>query len=81
MRKTLEESHGAGYLFLIGFLFVVACLLQGCASTDPLTLQNMERFKTVWEEDRRPDLDEAKVKAREFEFDQAIEYEKSKGGK
>ena len=81
MRKTLQEAHGAGYLFLIGFLFVVACLLQGCASSDPLTRQNLERAWQVWEEDRRPDLPEEKIKAREFERDQAFEYEDSKEGK
>lgn len=32
MRKTLQEAHGAGYLFLIGFLFVAAMLLPGCGS-------------------------------------------------
>lgn len=32
MRKTLEDAHGAGYIALIGFLFVVACLLSGCGS-------------------------------------------------
>ena len=52
--------------------------LVGCASTDPLTIQNMERCRTIWEEDRRADLDPAKMAAREFEFEQAIEYEKSK---
>ena len=53
-------------------------MLPACASTDPLTIQNMERCKTIWEEDRRADLDPAKIEAREFEFEQAIEYEKSK---
>ena len=64
------------YCFLL--IALVSVVASGCASTDPLTVQNMERFRTVWEEDRRPDLDDAKVKAREFEFEQAIEYEKSK---
>lgn len=61
-----------------GAVLLCALMLAGCATTDPLTVQNMQRFKQVWEEDRRPDLDPAKVKAREFEFDQAIEYEQSK---
>ena len=63
------------------FLLVLMALpLASCASTDALTIQNMERFRTVWREDRREDLSEAKIEAREFEFEQAIEYEKSKGG-
>lgn len=53
-------------------------LLFGCATTDPLTVQNMERFRDVWREDRRADLDEGKIEAREFEFEQAIQYERSK---
>lgn len=64
------------YLALLSVWLAIP--LVGCATTDPLTVQNMERFRTVWEEDRRADLDEAKVKARQFEFEQAIEYERSK---
>lgn len=69
---------GGAWFFLLGFSFVLAFMLPGCAGTDHLTIQNMERFRDVWREDRRPDLDPAKVDAREFEFEQAIEYEKSK---
>ena len=62
---------------LIALLAVLASL-TGCASQDPLTIQNMERFRKVWEEDRRADLPQEKIEAREFEFDQALRYEKSK---
>lgn len=67
-----------GYFWLMGFCFVAAVMMPGCASTDALTIQNMERARTIWQEDRRADLDPAKIEAREFEFEQMIEYEKSK---
>lgn len=70
-----------GYFFLLGFSFVLALMLPGCKSADPLTRQNLERAWQVWEEDRRADLPEDKIKAREFERDQAFAYEDSKGGK
>jgi len=59
-------------------LALVAPAFAGCASTDPLTIQNMERLQTIWEEDRRADLDPAKMAAREFEFQEALNYERSK---
>lgn len=66
----------------IGFLSILLVLIvTGCKSADPLTRQNLERAWQVWEEDRRPDLPEEKIKAREFERDQAFEYEDSKEGK
>lgn len=66
----------------IGFLSILLVLIvTGCKSSDPLTRQNLERAWQVWEEDRRPDLPEDKIKAREFERDQAFAYEDSKGGK
>lgn len=52
--------------------------VSGCAGQDALTIQNMERFRKVWEEDRRADLPAEKIEAREFEFEQALKYEKSK---
>jgi hypothetical protein len=38
----------------------------------------MERFRKVWEEDRRADLPAEKIEARNFEFEQALKYERSK---
>lgn len=63
----------------ISFLSVsLLLILGGCASTDALTIQNMKRAQTIWEQDRREDLEPAKIEAREFEFEQMIEYEESK---
>lgn len=59
---------------LLGLLSVCS----GCAGQDALTIQNMERFRKVWEEDRRADLPAEKIEARNFEFDQALKYERSK---
>ncbi len=63
-------------LFVV--LLAILASLTGCASQDPLTIQNMERFRKVWEEDRRADLPQEKIDARNFEFDQALKYERSK---
>ena len=77
-------------------LVILAMLLvSGCAGQDALTIQNMERFRQVWEEDRKPVVDDdawqklsdtekakvlaqAKIDARNFEFDQALKHERSK---
>lgn len=63
---------------LLCALLAVLASLTGCASQDPLTIQNVERFRKVWEEDRRADLPQEKIDARNFEFDQALRYERSK---
>jgi hypothetical protein len=63
---------------LLTSLFLLP-LLSGCAGQDPLTIKNLEAARQAWEEDRRPDLPNAKVDARNFFFDQALKYEQSKG--
>lgn len=63
---------------LATLLTLCLLLVSGCAGQDALTIQNMERFRQVWEEDRRIDLPVEKIEARNFEFDQALKYERSK---
>ena len=63
---------------LTATLTLCLLLVSGCAGQDALTIQNMERFRQVWEEDRRADLPAEKIEAREFEFDNALKYERSK---
>lgn len=54
--------------------------LAGCAGTpDPLVIQAMERHRTIWQEDRRPDLPEDLQAAREREFAAGIRYAQSGG--
>ena len=65
-------------LALLSAFLALPLALSGCAGQDALTIQNMERFRKVWEEDRRADLPQEKIDARNFEFDQALKYEKSK---
>ena len=52
-------------------------LLAGCASTDPLLIDALERNQEVWEEDRRPDLDPELVKSRLAEFEAQQRYAKA----
>ena len=63
---------------LVSLALLASLWLSGCGSQDALTIQNMERFRKVWEEDRRADLPKEKIEAREFEFEQALKYERSK---
>ena len=63
---------------LTATLTLCLLLVSGCAGQDALTIQNMERFRKVWEEDRRADLPAEKIEARNFEFEQALKYERSK---
>lgn len=52
--------------------------LAGCGSTDPLIIRALERNRTVWEEDKRPDLDVDVVKSRIAEFEAQLRYANSK---
>jgi hypothetical protein len=54
--------------------------VAGCAGTpDPLIVQAMERHRTIWQEDSRPDLPEDLRAAREREFAAGIRYAQSGG--
>lgn len=64
--------------FLLVMTVLVPLWLTGCAGQDALTIKNMERQKQMWQEDRRADLPQEKIDARNFEFEQALKYERSK---
>lgn len=59
-------------------LALLALLLAGCGTVDPLIVRAIERNRQVWEEDRRPDLDPELVRSRQAEFEAQLRYARSK---
>lgn len=66
-------------LALLSAFLALPLGLAGCGGQDPLTIKNVEAARKAWEEDRRSDLPQEKIDARNFFFDEALKYENSKG--